>query len=123
MFYPVRYCKRGKSIGLVQMGRKVAKAVLGSGLQGRRRDVCAGLAWWLLAFWSGFRQMAAAEQCWVLGRDGCLLLSGAPGPGVVSLVAAADLHSDVLCVAVPSVALSYMKNLLLLRAHCRFLAC
>lgn len=36
-------------------------------------------------------------------------------------VAAADLHSDVLCVAIPSVALSNMKNLLL-RTHCRFLA-
>ena len=39
-------------------------------------------------------------------------------------VAAADLlHSDVLCVAVPSVALSNTKNVLLLRARCRFLAC
>lgn len=69
--------------------------------------------------------MAAAEQLRALHRDGCLLLSSAPGLELsVRLffpVAAADLHSDVLCVAIPSVALSNMKSLLL-RTHCRFLA-
>lgn len=108
------------------MGKEVAKAVLGSGLQGRQMFVLAWLSGCSPGVVSGRgQQQSSSGHCAGMVVFCSLVLLGLElSFRFLFPMAAADLlHSDGLCVAVSSVALSSMKNLLLLRARCRFLAC